>query len=116
MTTLGLAILGLATVLLSLAAIFPVQEPEWFGFGVLAIALCALGGAFSGPHLRTAMPWGVGTALSIWALVALGTGGVSAWLGWAALALGLAYLALGMLHFIRRVVPAHRLPRFLHAP
>ncbi len=113
--TLGLAILGLFTALLSLAAIFPIHEAKWFGFGVLAIALCALGGAFSGPHLRTATPWGVGTALVIWALVALGTGGVSGWLGWTALGLGLAYLALGMLHFIRRVVPPERLPRFLHA-
>lgn len=113
--TLGLAILGLFTTLLSMAAIFPVGEPKWFGFGVLAAALCALGGAFSGPHLRTAMPWGVGTALSIWALVALGTGDISAWLGWTALAFGLAYLALGMLHFLQRVVPSKRLPRILHA-
>ncbi|QDE93368.1 hypothetical protein BHS06_32710 [Myxococcus xanthus] len=114
--TLGLAILGLFTALLSMAAIFPVQEPKWFGFGVMAAAFCALGGAFSPPHLRTAMPWGVGTALAIWALVGLGTGAISAWLGWAALALGMAYLGLGMLHFLRRVVPPGRLPRFLHAP
>ncbi|ATB50924.1 hypothetical protein [Corallococcus macrosporus] len=112
--TLGLATLGLFTALLSMAAIFPVHEPKWFGFGLLAAALCALGGAFSGPHLRTAMPWGVGTGLAIWALVGLGTGGISAWLGWAALGLGLAFLTLGLLHFMRRVVSPRRLPRFLH--
>ncbi|MCP3139836.1 hypothetical protein [Pyxidicoccus xibeiensis] len=111
--TLGLSIVGLFTVLLALASIFPTSEPKWFGFGVLAAALCALGAAFSGPHFRTAMPWAVGVALSIWGLVGLGTGDVSAWIGWATLAFGLAYLGLGMLHFLQRVVPARRLPRLL---
>ncbi len=111
--TLGLSLLGLFTVLLALAALFPVGEPKWFGFGVLAVGLAALGGAFSPPHLRTAMPWGAGLALTIWALTGLGTGGISAWLGWAALAFGLAYLGLGLLHFVQRVVPAERLPRLL---
>lgn len=114
--TLGLSILGLFTALLALAALFPTGEPEWFGFGVLAASLFALGAAFSGPHLRTGMPWAVGVALAIWGLVGLGTGDISAWLGWATLAFGLAYLGLGTLHFLQRVVPAGRLPRLLRPP
>lgn len=111
--TLGLSILGLFSALLALASLFPTTEPKWFGFGVLAAALFSLGAAFSAPHLRTGAPWAVGMALSIWGLVGLGTGDVSAWIGWATLAFGLAHLALGMLHFMRRVVPAERLPRLL---
>lgn len=113
--TLGLSILGIFSVLLALAAIFPTGEPSWFGFGVLAMALVSLGTAFSGPHLRTAAPWAVGTGLCIWGLVGLGTGDISAWIGWATLAFGLAHLGLGSLHFLRRVVPAERLPRILRA-
>ncbi|WP_163992012.1 hypothetical protein [Pyxidicoccus caerfyrddinensis] len=111
--TLGLSILGLFSALLALAIIFPTGEPSWFGFGVLAAALFALGAAFSRPHLRTAAPWTVGTALCIWGLVGLGTDDLSAWIGWATLAFGLAYLGLGSLHFLQRVVPTRRLPRFL---
>jgi hypothetical protein len=111
--TLGLSILGLFTVLLALAGLFPVGEPSWFSFGLLAVGLCALGAAFSGPHLRTAMPWGAGSALTVWALTGLGTGDLSGWLGWAAFAFGMAYLGLGLLHFTQRVVPAERLPRLL---
>ena len=111
--TLGLSILGLFSALLALAALFPTEEPKWFGFGVLVAALFSLGAAFSAPHLRTGAPWAVGTALCIWGLVGLGTGDVSAWIVWATLAFGLAHLALGMLHFMRRVVPAERLPRLL---
>jgi hypothetical protein len=111
--TLGLSILGLFSALLALAAIFPTTEPKWFGFGVLAAALFALGAAFSGPHFRTGMPWAVGVALAIWGLVGLGTGEVSAWIGWATLAFGMAYLGLGTLHFVQRMVPAERLPRLL---
>jgi hypothetical protein len=111
--TLGLSILGLFSALLALAVLFPVGEPSWFGFGVLAAALFSLGAAFSRPHLRTAAPWTVGTALSIWGLLGLGTDGLSTWIGWATLAFGLAYLGLGALHFLQRVVPTERLPRFL---
>ncbi|MBZ4417989.1 hypothetical protein [Myxococcus sp. RHSTA-1-4] len=111
--TLGLSILGLFTVLLALAELFPTGEPSWFGFGVLAAGLFALGAAFSGPHFRTGMPWAVGVALTIWGLVGLGDSDLSAWIGWATLAFGLAYLGLGALHFLQRVVPAERLPRFL---
>lgn len=113
--TLGLSILGLFSALLALAAIFPTSEPKWFGFGVLAAALFSLGAAFSAPHIRTGAPWAVGSALSIWGLVGLGMEDVSAWIGWATLAFGLAHLALGMLHFLRRVVPSERLPRLLRS-
>ncbi|NMO19117.1 hypothetical protein HPC49_49205 [Pyxidicoccus fallax] len=109
--TLGLSILGLFTTLLALAAIFPTGEPSWFGFGILAAALCALGAAFSGPHVRTGMPWAVGVALAIWGGVGLGDGKLSAWLAWATLAFGMAYLGLGALHFLQRMVPSERLPR-----
>ena len=111
--TLGLSILGLFTALLALAVLFPTGEASWFGFGVLVAALFALGAAFSAPHFRNGMPWAVGVALAIWGLVGVGTGDVSAWIGWATLAFGMAYLGLGTLHFIQRVVPARRLPRLL---
>ncbi len=110
---LGLSILGLFTVLLALAGLFPVGEPTWFAFGLLAVGLFVLGAAFSGPHLRTAAPWGAGAALTVWALTGLGTADLSRWLGWAAFAFGMAYLGLGLLHFTQRVVPAGRLPRLL---
>ncbi|QSQ22288.1 hypothetical protein JY651_45400 [Pyxidicoccus parkwayensis] len=111
--TLGLSILGILTTLLGMAVVFPPDQPTWFGFVVIAVGLCAVGAAFSGPHLRSAAPWGVGTALCILGLVGLGTRNLNAGMAWATLAFGVVYLGMGAFHFLRRVVPAERRPRFL---